>query len=379
MASLNASDRPLRVFHLIKSLGRGGAEMLLTDGPEASDPASFQYGFGYFLPHKRALVEDLERKFGHVVCFSATSGLGMLGQVPRLARHLSEWKADVVHCHLPLAGVVGRLAGQLAGVPVVYTEHNALERYHPATRLAARATWRLQRQVIAVSGDVKASISRGFGDHVPVRVIRNGVSLERFSREGHPRTQLRGELGIADDAIVVGTVAVFRKQKRLDLWLKTAELVLRKHPETRFLLVGDGPLRGEVEQQIQALGLSGKVLLPGLQPDVIPYLATMDAYLMSSDFEGVPIALLEAMAMELPPVVTTAGGIPEVVETQVSGFLQPRGDVAALAESLEQLITGGATARSDYGKRARARVAAEFSTARMMREIEEVYRNAVSN
>jgi len=373
MASLNGP--PLRIFHLIKGLGRGGAEMLLTDGPSCSDPSQFQYGFGYFLPHKHALVPDLERKFGSVACFPATSGLGMLLQVRRLARHLQTWKADVLHCHLPLAGVVGRLAGAMTQVPVVYTEHNVLERYHPATRLAARSTWRLQRQVIAVSADVKDSIARGFGNGVPVRVVRNGVSLERFSRTGLDAGLVRARFGIPAAAPVIGSVAVFRRQKRLDLWLQTAKLVLDQQPEARFLLVGDGPLRGDLEGQIRQLGLTDKICLPGLQPDVVPYLAAMDAYLMSSDFEGVPIALLEAMAMEVPPVVTTAGGMPEVVEPNVSGFLEPLGDPGALAASLIKLIVGGRDYREGFGRRARERVAASFSTARMMRELEEVYRN----
>jgi L-malate glycosyltransferase len=332
MASV--TGRPLRVFHLIKGLGRGGAEMLLTDGPGASDPAEFGYGFGYFLPHKDALVADLRRQFGHVQCFPATGALGMLTQVRTLARHLKDWQADIVHCHLPLAGVIGRLAGAIAHVPVIYTEHNVQERYHPATRLAAKSTWRLQREVIAVSADVKSSISRRFGEGVPVRVVRNGVSLERFSPTTGAGHALRAQLGIAADAVVVGTVAVFRKQKRLDLWLEVANAVLKVHPQVRFLLVGDGPLRAQVEDQVRQLGLSGKVLLPGLQSDVIPYLAAMDVYFMSSDFEGVPIALLEAMSMELPPVVTDAGGIPEVIEADLSGFVLPRGDAPGLTAAL---------------------------------------------
>lgn len=368
---------PLRVFHLIKSLGRGGAEMLLTDGPEASDPKQFQYGFGYFLPHKRDLVPELELKFGHVACFPATSALGMLAQVPELARHLRDWKADLIHCHLPLAGVVGRLAAAMVRVPVVYTEHNAIERYHPATRAAARATWRLQRRVIAVSADVKSSVARHFGERVPVQVVRNGVSLKRFSRAPGAGNELRRQLGVAEDGVLVGSVAVFRKQKRLDLWLEAAKLILERRPETHFLLVGDGPLRAQVAQQIQALGLTRKVSLPGLREDVVPYLAAMDIYLMSSDFEGVPIALLEAMSMEVPVVATRAGGIPEVVDPGVTGLLQPRGDASPLAASVIELIEGGRDERQAMGRRARERVAADFGTTRMMREIEEIYRDAV--
>ena len=371
-------SRPLRVFHLIKSLGRGGAEMLLTDGPRVSDPAQFEYGFGYFLPHKHALVPELTRHFGEVECFPANGAAGMLAQTPNVAAHLRRWRADVVHCHLPLAGVVGRLAGRIAGVPVVYTEHNAIERYHRATRLAARATWRLQRRVIAVSADVSESIHRNLGDSVPVQVVLNGVSVDRFVHGDFARDELRSKLGIEPDSVVIGSVAVFRVQKRLDLWLDVAKRLLDSNPRTRFLLVGDGPQRGEVERRIGELGLTGRVLLPGLQEDVRPYLAAMDVYLMTSDFEGIPIALLEAMAMQLPPVVTDAGGMPEMVQSGTNGFVLPRGDVAGLARETERLIAGGEQLRRSYGEAARQNVAERFSTQRMMRELEQVYRDAVA-
>jgi len=370
-------SKPLRVFHLIKSLGRGGAEMLLADGPRVSDPGQFQYGFGYFLPHKRALVEELERQFGHVVCFPASNAGAMLLQTARLAAHLRSWRADLLHCHLPLAGVVGRLAGLAAKVPVVYTEHNAIERYHPATRVAARTTWRLQRQVIAVSTDVKRSIERNFGERTPVRVILNGVSLDRFVRHDYDAAATRRELGFAQDAKLVGSVAVFRTQKRLDLWLDVAKKVLARSPETRFLLVGDGPQRAYVEQRIAELGLDGRVALPGLQTDVRPYLAAMDVYLMTSDFEGIPIALLEAMAMQLPPVVTDAGGMPEMVSSGHDGLVLRRGDVDGLSAAVLTLL-GDDVTRLAYAQAARRVVSERFSTQRMMREIEEVYRAAVA-
>ncbi|HKY37045.1 MAG TPA: glycosyltransferase [Polyangiaceae bacterium] len=374
-------SRPLRVFHLIKSLGRGGAEMLLADGPRLSDPARIVYGFGYFLPHKDALVPELKRQFGHVVCFPATNAGAMFAQTARVAAHLRHWRADLVHCHLPLAGAVGRLAGLAARVPVVYTEHNAIERYHTATRLAARATWRLQRRVIAVSSDVAASISRAFGGAVPVQVVLNGVSLDRFVRGDFDgdRDRVRRELGIAPEHVVIGSVAVFRKQKRLDLWLEVARRVLDETPHARFLLVGDGPERQLVERRVSELGLSGRVLLPGLQTDVRPYLAAMDVYLMTSDFEGVPLALLEAMAMQLTPVVTDAGGMPEMIQSGTNGIVLPRGDVASLAREVQALLAGGADRRHGYGEAARQRVRDRFSTRRMMSEIEQIYSDAVAS
>lgn len=376
MARLNR--QPVRVFHLIKGLGRGGAEMLLTDGPRCSDPEKFQYAFGYFLPNKDALVAELRNELGEVTCFNAVGGPAILARTLQVAQQLRRWKADLLHCHLPLAGVAGRLAAFAAQVPVVYTEHNAIERYHPATQLAARLTWRLQRKVIAVSGDVKASVERNLGHRVPVEVVRNGVSLERFTPPALGDNRARVRVGLAGDGPVVGAVAVFRTQKRLDLWLEVASELRHTIPNIRFLLVGDGPLRGEVEARIRELNLSAHVILPGLQADVRPFLAAMDVYLMTSDFEGIPIALLEAMAMQVTPVVTDAGGMPEVVEDGTSGFVLPRNDKPGLIAAVTRLLQLTPAQRYSYACAARVRVGGAFSTERMMRQIEQVYIDALA-
>jgi glycosyltransferase involved in cell wall biosynthesis len=177
------TDGKLRIFHLIKSLGRGGAEMLLVDGPPRSDPSRYEYGFGYFLPWKNAVVPDIAAHFGDVTCFAAKGPAGILARTPEVARHVRAWGTDIIHCHLPLASIVGRLAGAMTGVPVVTTEHNLQERYHAVTRLASHATWGLQYEVIAVSAEVSASIARHAPGGVPVEVVRNGVHPDRFRRE----------------------------------------------------------------------------------------------------------------------------------------------------------------------------------------------------
>lgn len=368
------ANAKLRVFHLIKSLGRGGAEMLLVDGPRLSDPAAFEYGFGYFLPWKNAVVPEISKHFGEVKCFEAASPGAILGRTLDVALYLKKWRADILHCHLPLASIVGRLAGAAIGVPVITTEHNVQERYHPVTRVASHATWRLQRQVIAVSDEVATSIARHAGTRVPIRVVQNGVTLHRFRRQNYDTESARQALRIPRGAPVVGTVSVFRTQKRLDLWLEVARQIRERHPDVRFVIVGDGPLKSDVEGSITRLGLSECVTLTGLREDVRPMLAAMDVYLMSSDFEGLPIALLEAMAMEIPPVATAVGGIPEVLVPGGGGLVAPKGDVAALATLVDTVLRLSEEERRARGAAARARVAEGFSSERMMRETERIYR-----
>lgn len=142
-----------------------------------------------------------------------------------------------------------------------------------------------------------------------------------------------------------------------------------------FLLVGDGPLRGEVEAHVRRLGLGERVHLPGLQADVRPFLAAMDLFWSSSEFEGLPLALLEAMAAGLPPVVTAVGGVPEVVQP-ASGVLVPFGDPARLADEAARLLADPER-RARLGAGARERVRDAFGVERMAGELAGLYREVL--
>lgn len=362
----------IRIFHLIKSLGRGGAEMLLSEGLRVADRKRFEYHFGYFLPWKDAMVPALHHQGAEVTCFGGRSSPRIMLHAGRVAAELRRKRIDVLHCHLPIAGAVGRIAGRMAGVSVVYSEHNKQERYHAWTRVLSRVTWRWQARVIAVSADVAESIHANIGAHVPVEVVRNGVNVDHFRREEANAETIRRKFGIPPDAPVIGTVAVFRTQKRLNDWVEAARLIHVRHPDARFLLVGDGPLRAEVTAAVAAGGLADVVHLPGLQEDVRPYLAAMDIYMMSSLFEGLPVALLEAMAMECCVVATAVGGIPEAIRPGENGRLVPPLQPAALASAVDDLLDHRALL-SRYGRAARATVQSEFSMARMARQLERIY------
>lgn len=366
------TSRPIRVLHLIKGLGRGGAETLLAQGLRFADRERFTYGFGYFLPEKDALVASLAAEGADVTCFGARGSAAVLMSARRVAAHARRWRADVLHCHLPLAGVAGRVGGRLAGVPVVYTEHNAMEQYHALTRRLNVWSWRWQDRVVAVSREVAASARAHAGSMVEIEIAPNGVDEEHFRRDASERAEARRRLGFPEGAVVIGTVAVFRAQKRLDVWLRAAQLLHERHPDARFLVVGDGPLHEQVHAAVAALGLSDVVVLPGLSTDVRPLMAAMDVYMMSSDMEGLPVALLEAMAMELPAVVTAVGGIPEVVRPARSGVLVSPGSPEALADAADGLVRD-ASLRRILGAGARSIVVRDFSIRRLTAQLERVY------
>jgi L-malate glycosyltransferase len=377
MSRSEPTTRPIRVLHLIKSLGRGGAEMLLPEGLRFADRGRFDYQYGYFLPWKDAMVGALQEQGAQVVCFGGRNNVQILMRARRVATYIEANDIDILHCHLPIAGIVGRIAGKIAGVPVVYSEHNKQERYHGVTRRLNAATWKWQECAVAVSGDVADSIRTNIRAAVPTRVVLNGVDVTRFQRRDTGQEDVRLRLGIPENAPVVGTVAVFRTQKRFDLWVEAARLILEQHPATHFIVVGDGPLRESVVESVIRAGLDGVVHLPGLQEEVRPFLAAMDVYMMSSIFEGLPVALLEAMSMECVPVCTAVGGIPELVRPGENGMLVEAGRPELLAQAVGHVLSAPVL-RAELATAARATVQAGFSMERMARELEVIYSSLVT-
>lgn len=364
----------MRVFHLVKGLGRGGAETLLVRSAKTPLAAQRRNAYGYFLPWKDELVGEIENQGCVVKCFKAGNPLQMAMKIPELIFFLRSWRPDVIHCHLPLAGVIGRLLGRALRIPVVYSEHNLQERYHPLTRVANRLTWRWQDRVIAVSDEVRESIGRNLPPKPSVTTIVNGVDCEVFSRDLSLRALVREQFGLSEQDLLVGTVAVFRKQKRLDLWLEVARRVSREFDNVHFVIVGDGPERDVVERLVVEFGLEERVHLPGLRSDVLAYYSAMDTFVMSSDFEGLPVALLEAMACGVPVVCTKAGGIAEVVRDGVEGLLTNLRDVNLMTAKLTR-ICRHAELRQSLGRASRQRVLSGFSLTQMRSQIEEIYKS----
>ena len=363
----------IKVLHIIKSLGRGGAEMLLPESLGLHNQDQFEFYYLYFLPWKDQMVESIEQKGGKVTCFASKNNLSILLKIWRTIRFVKQNNIQLIHSHLPWAGILARIVGQIIKVPVIYTEHNKQERYHWITQKMNLCTMGMLTEVIAVSSDVAGSIHRNKPDlRVSVRTIANGVNVNKFRRDHFNKTEIRARLGIPNDAPIVGSVAVFRFQKRLDLWMELAAAILRDNESAHFVLVGDGPLRADLFEKREALGLGDRIHMPGLETEIRPYLASFDIYMMSSIFEGLPVAMLEAMAMQCPVITTDAGGIKEVIRHEVDGLVCSVEKPQRLVEFATMLLKKQNLLDS-YGEHARRRVVEKFSMERMVMALEEVY------
>jgi glycosyltransferase involved in cell wall biosynthesis len=388
--------RRTKVLVVIKGLGLGGAERLLVDALPFLDREHFDYHVGYLLPWKRFLVRELERAGIPVHCLGGapvadardgdlrqgrTRSWAALALLPAALRRLlilqRRERFDVIQADLPVAGILARVVGRWSAVPVVYTEHNLQERYHSVTRWINAATYGWNRRVLAVSAEVGASIERsGLRRRTRVVAVPNGVPVELIRSEAAVTTRVRAELNIPDTHLVVGTVAVFRAQKRLDDWLRVASRVVECRPDVTFLLVGGGPLEPAVRARIEALGLTPRVRTPGFRPDGRRLMSVMDVYLMTSEFEGLPMALLEAMALGKPVVSTAVGGIPDVLQAGTAGLLAPVGAIEALSDGVLRLLADP-NLRAQMGRRGAAKVESEHHVRRRVRAIESLYQEVL--
>lgn len=297
----------------------------------------------------------------------------------RLARLMRKGKYTIVHTHSSKAGIVGRWAAKLAGVPViVHTVHGwgHHERQHPLVRAyyiwLEKLTLPITDKLIVVSAlNIEKGLADGIGQPENYVVIRSGIELDRFGHPQVPRATTRATWGIPADALVIGSVTRLSPQKAPLDFVQAAALVAQRYPDAYFMMVGDGPLRHEVEQRAAEKGIADRLVLTGLRRDVPELMAAFDIFALSSLWEGLPRVLPQAMATRLPIVATACDGSAEAITEGVNGFLTPPGEPAVLADRLCRLIEAPALAQQ-MGAAGYARVA-EFSDRGMVDAIAALY------
>lgn len=393
----DSCPKRIKVLHLIKSLGRGGAEKLIPETALVHDQNKFEFHCLYFYHQDQNILDELQAA-GIQTHLIPAKNLELFFKIKKVKHFVLEQGFDIIHAHLPWAGILARFVGKELAIPIVYTEHNTWERYNKISYLGNRFTFKHQDVAIAVSNEVALSMRLNSiwdpyrrGGRLKVIVVQNGVNTEVFRRKSVENERieigrlgsgilggvsLRERLGIPENACVIGKVAVFRSQKRLWLWVELAMRILKTCPETHFLLVGDGEWRERILSQVKKSGLEKNFHWVGVQKNVVPYLSLMDIYLSTSEFEGLPIAMLEAMSCEVPIVSTRAGGIGEVIQHGKQGFLTEIEEWEELEGYCIQLLQNPEL-RKTMAQAARDRVIEKFSMKRMVSELERIYMEVI--
>lgn len=363
---------PLRVCWVIKGLGPGGAERLLVEAARCHDPSRVSIHVIYLLRQKSHLAEELRRIGCTVELLDVKDGRD-LRWLPRLISSVRDRRPDIVHLHSPLvasplralahARVFGRRRPGL-----VTTEHNAWTTYHRLTRSLNALTVRLDDATLAVSEEVLSSMTPAARSRA--QLLRHGIDVQAVRRLLTGRARMREALGLADHHVVIGTIANYRRQKNYPMLLRAARRVIDADANVRFVCVGQGPLAAEIEDLHARLGLGDRVRLLGYRPDATAVLAAADVFTLSSLYEGLPVALMEALAIGLPVVATRVGGVAETVTADV-GILTAPEDEDAYVEAL--LRVGGDNAlRGGLAEGAR-RAGAVFDASRSVRWLEAIY------
>jgi len=375
------ASRLPKVVHLITRLELGGAQQNTLFCVEHHDRTRFAVGLW---AGEGGMLDEQARALGGADVRILTWLVHPIAPardataIMRLASMLRD--VDVVHTHSSKAGILGRAAARVAGVPgVVHTVHGwsfndaqpAVVRrfYMEAERAAARVTDR----IVCVSVfDRNRGLASGIGHPSQYRVLRSGIDASLYVAPVGARERLRATLGVAPQDVLVGSIANFKPQKGPLDFIEAARRARSSEPRLRFFMAGDGALRPAVERAIVDADLGGAVHLLGWRDDVPELLASMDILLLTSLFEGLPRVVLQAMAASVPVVATDTGGVAEVVIERETGRLVPPGVPAAAAEAIVALARDEGMRRR-IATAARSRLGDEFDNRRMVRDLEALY------
>ena len=357
---------------MIDRLAPSGAEIFASRVAEELDPARFERILCVTRPSPRQLVEQIEAAGVRVIQLGRRSRLD-LWSWRRLVGLLRRERVEILHSHKFGSNVWAAAIARIARVPVfVAHEHTwSYEGQRHRRFLDRRLISRTAAVVLTVSeADRRRMIEIEGVDPAKVEYLPSGV------RPHAPpgRRRLREELGVGAATPLVGTVCGLRPQKALDVLVRAASRLAEQVPDVRVLILGEGPERERLEALIGALGLGSTVTLLGVWPpdEVADFVDALDVGVLSSDFEGMPLAVMELMAAGKPVVATAVGGVPDLVLDGVTGLLVPPRDADALAAGLGALLDDPAR-RAALGEAGRERQRSEFDFGRMVRRLEERY------
>ncbi len=362
----------IHVVQVVSDTNVGGAGRYLLNYLKYYDRS--QFAVTVILPESSMLQPLAEPLCEHIV---QVPYMGDRSFDRRCVRHLTgvlrSLKPDILHTHASLSA---RIAGRRAHVPCIISSRHCMEPvgHGPKAKLKGILNNRLSDVFIGVANAVGQNLIDCGVSPRKVRVVYNGVQpVEALGTA--ERDVVRAELGFSPEHVVFGIVARVEPVKGHQFFVEAAARM--QSPNARFLVVGDGSLLADVKAQAHALGLDGRMVFTGYLPDTRKVTNALDVNVISSYSEAMSLAVLEAMSLGKPSVVTDTGGNPELVTDGDNGFLVPVGDSNALAAAMDRLTSDHAL-YAQMAAAAKARFEAGFTARRMVETLETLYREAAS-
>ncbi|GMU75794.1 MAG: hypothetical protein AMXMBFR45_12850 [Gammaproteobacteria bacterium] len=384
-----AAGEPVRILFLTPSLRAGGAERQLVQILQKLNAERYSITLATFDSTANGAIAEASsdyyadvRALTHVrlVALGRSSRFDLLGPLLRLVSLLREERIQVMHSFLNLASTFALVAGCRSGVPIVASAIRDSRDLSVIYTLCHRVqAWGCE---YLVSNSEAGFDNRFRRRRANFRVIGNGLDLARFTPRPEAAARLREQFGLGRFRRLVGMVATLSAFKDHEAFLDVAARVAEKHPDTGFLVVGDGPRRAVVEAYAARPGLAENVVFTGHCRDVDVLTGMLDVACLFTNFriieEGLPNAVMEAMACGVPVVATRGGGTPELMTDGVEGYLVTDNDVAASSARVMALLEDEQLRRT-MGNRGRARAERQFSLAACVGAYEALYESLLPN
>lgn len=357
----------VNILYLVIGLEIGGTEIQLLELLKKLDREKYN-PIVCCIKKRGVLADDIEKIGIRVKSLNMESRLNLLA-FPKLIGILRKERIDILHTFLFWANILGRLAGRIARVPIIISGERCINlRKKKVAILIDRLTSRWADKIVVISKAIKNTlIKREKISPEKIEVVYNGIDLSSFRIEDKREK---------DSIPKVGIVGRLHPDKGHRYFLEAAAQIIKKKPKVEFRVVGNGPLRKELEALSNKLELSGKVIFAGERRDILKIISSLNILVLSSLEEGLGNVLLEAMATGKPVVATKVGGVPEVVLDGETGILVPPKNSDALARAILKLLMNRALARG-MGQAGRKRVEKYFNIDRMVNETEKVYNNLI--
>jgi len=300
-----------------------------------------------------------------------------------ICRFIKKNNIDIVHTHSSKAGILGRWAGRLAGVKVIiHTVHGwSFNDYQPwlvkrifiwLEKISAGITDKL---IVVSNHDKEKGLNCGIGSSDKYALIHYGIDYAAFQPEGE---DLRRGLGINADDLAVGMISCLKPQKCPQDFIKLGRLISKDMANVKFVLIGDGALRSRVKKLISSFKLERQFILTGWRKDIPGILRSLDIFVLTSLWEGMPISILEAMAASRPVIATDTGGITEVIAEGKTGFLVAPGDMDKMSEKLASLLKNK-DLRVRIGNNAKNSLGQDFNLFGMAKHTQNLYADLLKN
>ena len=370
-------DKKIHIAFLVHTYGFGGLENMVTNLVNHIDPDRFKSTIITFAPLK-PLNNRVDFNHVQVISLNKNDGNNLM-LIYKIYRMLKKVGVDIVQTHNWGTAIEGILGAKLARIPgIVHAERGTIED-RKRNIVLQRFLWGFADQVLSVSEAHRKKLTNIIGfPHEQVKVIVNGVDTERFFPNPEIKEVIRKNLGLKKGSFCIGTVGSLRTVKNQSLLVNACRVILSHFDQVEVLIVGAGPLESQLKQKVKTLGLSEKFLFAGAQPNIPGILNALDIFVLPSRSEGMPNAVLEAMACGIPTIATSVGGVPEVIEDGKNGLLIASEDEPHLIQALKELIQNHEK-RQMIGIEGRRRIVSNFNLKKMIVEYQVLYESLLQN